>query len=637
VNILRRLTPLVSILILTGALEAVSQIAFQQTAHAQTAPGRDIITHHETIPNPVFNSEFRVASGCRSVVQPCDWNDPNTWRSGRVPDPDTRVIVDGHVQIQDQRAIAQSIGVYPGGKLTFASNADTQLRTGDLIVFDDGTLHIGTDAAPISRTNRAELIFRDLPFDNLDTEQHLRGLLAINGTVYIFGGALNEVYLRTAVEPQQGDASITVSQSARAAGWRVGDSVMIPTSRQCAFSRNTDCPRESEDRRITNISADGLTVTLDEVLNFTHPGARNHAGSLDFTPHLINKSRNVTLRSENPNGVRGHLLFHGRADIDMRFAEVRNMGRTDIQNLGSSNQKGRYPVHAHHLIGRPTAQSNGYQFSFIGNVVDFGNENVDQQRKWGVSIHGSHFGLIERNIVDHAAGAGIVSESGSEMGNMFRENFVVRVVGGNGERTVDRDPGDGTKLGRSGVGYWFNGGGRNYFEDNVAADIAECVHCYGFKFDNVRNGELVFPISQGSDPYMDGGETINADGVGLNNFSGNEAYAVPNGMTVWWECTYGGYPNDNCSSRLDGFKLWHHHRWGFYGYPTNNLTLANFVVRGNPDILTNRYQLVTGIDFADYMSRNLSIINADIQNVRNGIHLLDLTPLKTAISSRLKV
>jgi len=581
-------------------------------------PGATIETHHESIPNPVFNSEFRVAASCKTASQACFWDNPSTWQSGTVPNDDTLVIVDGQVQIRDQNAIARSIGVYPGGKLTFATNANTQLKTADLLVLDGGLLHIGTENAPIGSAYRADIIFRDLPFDQTDAEQHLRGLLALDGTVRVFGHAFNDVFIRTALEPGNGDSQITLEQSAIEAGWRIGDNLVIPTSKQC-YSGSEGCADETEDRSIDAISSDGLSITLNAPLQFDHPGARSHSGSLDYTPHAINKSRNVSLRSENPDGVRAHILFHGRADVDMRYASVQDLGRTDIRDLGSTNQKGRYPVHAHHLIGPIAAQSNGYQFTLIGNVVDFGDANREQNRKWGLSIHGSHYGLIDQNVIDHASGAALVAESGSEMGNLFRKNFVVRVIGGTGERTHDPDPGDRSKLGRAGTGFWFNGGGRNFYESNVVAAVAECIYCFGFKFDNVYNGDLLFPTSQGSDPHMMGGEIINADAVGLNNFVDNEAYAMPNGLTVWWECTFGGYPNDNCSSELDSFQSWHHHRLGYYGYPNNNMTLKNFVVRGDPSVLSSRYRRVAGMTFGDYMSRNVKIINADIQNVRTGI------------------
>lgn len=615
----------------------ISRGHFHGVTQAQAIPGEYIVTHHETIPNPVYNSGFRVAVGCQSAE--CYWDNPSTWQTGTVPNSNSRVIVDGNVKIRNQNAVARSVGIYSGGKLTFASNVNTSLQTADLIVFDDGTLEIGTANGPIGSAYQAEVVFRDIPFDSNDSKQHLRGLLAFNGVVRVHGNQLDDAFLRTAIEPAQGSGQIRLTQSARSAGWRVGDPVVIPTSRQCPYADiawlGYDCPDESEDRTIAGISADGFTITLNQALQFDHPGARDHAGSLDFLPHVINKSRNVVFRSENPYGVRGHLLFHGRADVDMRYATVKSLGRTDIRHLGATNEKGRYPVHAHHLIGPQSAQSNGYQFTLIGNVVDFGDENRDQDRKWGISIHGSHFGLIEQNVVDHAAGAAIVTESGSEMGNMFRENFVVRVIGGNGARTEDTDPNEGSKLGRSGTGFWFNGGGRNYIEGNVVAAVSDCdtyvesptpdgsrpAYCYGYKFDNVRNGDLLFPVSQGSDPHHGGGETVSAYSIGINHFTDNEAYAVPNGITVWWECSFWIYPDDNCSSYLDSFTVWHFHRWGYFGYPVNNFTMDNFVMRGDPSLLTNRYATVTGLEFADYFHRNMVIRNADIQNVQVGINL----------------
>jgi len=327
----------------------------------------------KSIPNPVYDSNFRVAQNCNSAAQTCNWNNPDTWQTGTVPGPDSRVIIDGYVQIQNQEAVARSVGIYPGGKLRFSINANTQLSTADLMVLKGGVLQIGTQNAPVSSDYRAEIIFRDLPFDGNDTKQHLRGLLAI--------------------EPDAGDIDISLAQSATEAGWRIGDSVIVPTSAQCADASDS-CPDQTEDLTIAAISADGLKLTFDQALQFDHPGARSLAGTLDFTPHVINKNRNVVFRSENPDGVRGHILFHGRSDIDMRYADVSALGRTDIRNLGAANQKGRYPIHAHHLIGPTTPQANDYQFTLVGNVVDFGEQNRAQDRKWGIAIHGSHYGLI---------------------------------------------------------------------------------------------------------------------------------------------------------------------------------------------------------------------------------------------------
>ena len=390
---------LLTLLLSVAALASVYLLGFSPTASAQAAePGQFVELPTERVPNPVHGSDFRVAASCRAAAQPCSWDASSTWSNSRVPGAGTNVVIDGNVQITSMNAVARSIGIYPDGRLSFATTTDTQLRTADLVVFEGGTLQIGTSDSPIATGSTAEVVSRDIGFDSFDTEQHLRGLVSLSGTVHIVGHEVSESFIRTAGEPQAGSSTISLQQSASAAGWEIGDAVVIPTSRQCPVA-SEQCTSQTEDRMITSVS--GQTITLDQPLNFDHPGARSHTGTLDFTPHVINTSRNVVLRSENPNGVRGHILVNGRSDIEMRYAEVRSFGRTNIENLGPNNQKGRYPVHAHHLFGPTSPPPNGYQFTFQGNSIDFGAENVQQNRKWGLVIHGSHYGLIDNNVVDN--------------------------------------------------------------------------------------------------------------------------------------------------------------------------------------------------------------------------------------------
>ena len=582
-------------------------------------PGATVVTRHETIPNPVFGSTFRVSQSCQTSSSPCAWESPSTWTAGRIPDGTTPVIIDGKVQIHDQAATALDIGLYDNGVLSFDRTQRTKLTVGTIVVFSGGTLIVGTETEPISSTVTAEIVIRDLPFLN-DPKQHLHGVLVIDGTVRMHGRRLGETFIRTATEPQRSLQAVMLASSALAAGWRVSDVIVVPSSAQCAVASNNGCPDQSEDRAIAGISSDGLTLTLNGPLQFDHPGARSLTGSLDFTPHIVHKTRNVVIRSENPNGLRGHVLLHGRADVDLRYVSFQQLGRTDTRDLGPTNQKGRYPLHAHHLIGPTTRQTNGYQFTLVGNVIDFGQENRQLNRKWGLSIHESHYGLIAQNIVDLASGAGLVTEDASETGNRFQKNFVLRIVGGTGGRTEDRDPGEGTKLGRAGVSYWFNGGGGNIYEDNVAAYVAECTYCYGFKFDNVYNSPVTIPTSQGADPYVAGqGTTVDSYTIGLQQFVRNEAYAVPNGLTIWWVCTEYETPRDSCTSLVKDFRLWHHHRWGYFGYETNQLTLDGFVHRGDVDILSNQYESVTAFQLEDYMQRRLTIRNADVQGAAYGM------------------
>ena len=100
-----------------------------------------------------------------------------------------------------------------------------------------------------------------------------------------------------------------------------------------------------------------------------------------------------------------------------------------VARMGT-NQIGRYAVHFHHDFG-PKTPSNGYQFTLVGNVVDGSS-------KWGITVHRSHYGLIQDNVVYNTRGAGIVTEDGSESFNVFDHNFSLRTAG-----SRDAAPGNG--------------------------------------------------------------------------------------------------------------------------------------------------------------------------------------------------
>ena len=129
------------------------------------------------------------------------------------------------------------------------------------------------------------------------------------------------------------------------------------------------------------------------------------------------------------------MIFMSRSEIDLRFVEFREMGRTrmgvldntefndqgQVTRLGT-NQIGRYAIHFHHYFGPRKTPANGYQFTLIGNAVD-GAPN------WGVTVHNSHYGLVQDNVVYNTHGAGIVTEDGTESFNVFDHNFAMRSAG----------------------------------------------------------------------------------------------------------------------------------------------------------------------------------------------------------------
>ena len=201
-------------------------------------------------------------------------------------------------------------------------------------------------------------------------------------------------------------------------------------------------------------------------------------GVLDFLPHVGNLTRNVIVRSESATGTRGHMIATHMADVDIRYALFKDLGRTTYQPLNTTtNHIGRYPIHMHHLSGPMATPANGYQFTLLGNAVDGGS--AETKFKWGITVHGSHYGSIKDNVVYNYNGASIATEDGSESFNVFDHNFALRGIGEPNNSVSEARMAMGTE----GVGFWFRGP-NNFVKNNVAANFQNPTDeaAYGFAY-----------------------------------------------------------------------------------------------------------------------------------------------------------
>jgi hypothetical protein len=331
----------------------------------------------------------------------------------------------------------------------------------------------------------------------------------------------------------------------------------------------------------------------------------------------MNDSRNIMLQSANFTGIRGYTLFTDRANVDIEYAGFCELGRTTDDPASSTNIADRYAMTMLDLIGPTTPQANGYQFTLIGNEVDNdgdGNPKNPSNIQWGIAVNNSYYGLIQYNDVWAVAGVGIGVEDGASSYNVFDHNFVGNVTGTAGR--LDQQ--------LQGDGFWF-GNPNNYVTNNVATDIngwGGDVYSYGFDIDAKYVGTQTIPSFQGADPSVASqSQSINMNDTPILQFSGNEVYgATSSGMTLWWIGTFGDtFYADAKTSVVKNFVAWDIGTRAFYGYPTNNVTIDGMVVRGDTSFLSNQFNYSEGINFDDYMTRNLVIENCNIQGVATGI------------------
>ena len=96
-------------------------------------------------------------------------------------------------------------------------------------------------------------------------------MLAIrDGTVDMHGRSVTQTWTRLASTAAAGSTQITLAQ---VAGWTVGSKIVIATT------GNYRSQGESETRTITAVSSNGLTLTLDSALSYTHLGVTQSVGS----------------------------------------------------------------------------------------------------------------------------------------------------------------------------------------------------------------------------------------------------------------------------------------------------------------------------------------------------------------------
>ena len=179
-----------------------------------------------------------------------------------------------------------------------------------------------------------------------------------------------------------------------------------------------------------------------------------------------------------------------------------------------------------------------------------------------------------------------------------------------------------------GDGYWF-GNGNNYVTNNIATDInggGGDVYSYGFDVDasagDIGNGVGFqnVPTFQGADPSLPGQSiSIDMNATPILDFSGNEVYgATPRGFATWWLGTQFENPVGTAGT-LQNCVVWNQYDAGYFTYETSGLVLDGWTVIGDYNQGYDSQGATDGIFFGDYMTRNATVENCNIQNETEGI------------------
>ena len=207
--------------------------------------------------------------------------------------------------------------------------------------------------------------------------------------------------------------------------------------------RNGGLTAETERAFITAIN--GKQLTLDRNLKYNHLVKSVPNSPTDWLrAEVANLSRNVVVESDNPNGPRGHTMYHTAGKGSISFAEFRYLGKEGVL--------GRYPIHFHKL-------NDGMRGSSVvgASVWDSGN-------RW-ITVHGTQYMTIRNTVGYWSVGHGFFLEDGSEVYTLFDN-----VLGVNALRAA-RLPGQALPWDQNEGGCYWAANARNFVMDST---FVEC-------------------------------------------------------------------------------------------------------------------------------------------------------------------
>ncbi len=406
------------------------------------------------------------------------WSTVNTWVEKRLPAAgDIVQIRAGHTityDVNSDRAIRM---IQVGGTLTFSHKKSTRLdvglikvQAGDLVT-EDGfrcdahmamsrakssmplpALEIGTanDPIPANITATVRLVY----FAGTDKET-LPAIIDCGGRWDVHGAPMRRTWVKLGASVKPGDTRILLAEPVT--GWRIGDHILVTASKETGaggtFRKGVPdaAPVGTEERFVTHV--ENTTLTLDKPLELAHQGD----GA--YRSEVADLSRNVVIESADPDGVRGHTMYHLDSAGGISYAEFRHLGKEGVL--------GKYALHFH-LAGA----------SMRGSGV-VGASIWDSRNRW-ITIHGTD-GLLVRDCVGYqSVGHGFFLEDGTEQYNVFDRNLAVQAFRGKPlpKQALPFDENEG-------AGFWW-ANGRNTFIRNVSCEN----DAYGYRFQIERRNDF---------------------------------------------------------------------------------------------------------------------------------------------------
>jgi hypothetical protein len=353
-----------------------------------------------------------------------DWTNPKIWQPQRLPKAGDRVLISSRTSVRfDAKTTPVIRLIQVAGTLRFARDRSTELNVCLLKVQAGNkctergfacdfnslkpngepnaqpgkslpTLEVGTQQNPIPAKHTARIRLHYL--EGMD-KKDAPALVCCSARMELHGSPLERPWVKLGATCQPGDAKIVVNENV--SDWRVGDEIIVTASKKV---RNMGTYRDEEvgtEERIVK-AIDGHSITLDKPLSL------QHSGEGEFRSEVANLSRNVIVESADPDGVRGHTMYHRDSKGGISYARFAHLGKEGVL--------GRYAIHFH-LAGTTMRGS-----AVVGAAI------VDSHNRW-VTVHGTQYLMVRDCVGYQSVGHGYFLEDGTEVKNVIERNLVLSV------------------------------------------------------------------------------------------------------------------------------------------------------------------------------------------------------------------
>jgi hypothetical protein len=329
------------------------------------------------------------------------WSEASTW-GGSIPVTGAAVRIErGRTIILDQDIDVASLDVE--GTLLLAAR-DTKVRAGWIMVQGEGRLAAGEP----ERSFRQRLTITLCAGDHVRSHPMLgsKFLAALNGGAIDLHGEQRTSWVPLGATAAPGHGTIRLAQPV---DWRVGERVAVASGHDHSLV---------EERTISEVGADCMTLTLDRAVTHRHHG--QHASLQHVLPGSLAKAvlleRNIVVEGciESERASQGGFCMIAgsmQPGIPGRRAIGRFSG-VEFRRMGQFNRPGRYPLHWHN-------NGDAAESCVSGCLV-----HSSYQR--GIVTVGSRHVRINGNVVLKPYGHGYIVESEDNSPQLLTTNLALR-------------------------------------------------------------------------------------------------------------------------------------------------------------------------------------------------------------------